>query len=264
MNDEIKNFYENFPYPSKIINSKVKLYRNALWLTKLVGKRPDEFNENEKILEAGCGTGEFSCGFGLSKAKVIGIDISENSIKRAKSLAKRFNLRNVEFLKMDIMNNSFEKESFDYVFSVGVLHHCNNPEKAFEKLVELVKPNGFIVVGLYNKYSRFPVVIRRMILDIFVGKDIERRINLANKLFYKNRPLTKEKRIWFADKYCNPLEHSVSFEEVLDWFGKNNVKFYSSKPEVKSLDRFSLITSQISWMFDGLSFFTVAGQKIKL
>lgn len=265
----VKDFYESFPYPSKHIPSRESLLKNCIWLTKIIGKTPRDFKEGEKILEAGCGTGEFSCGFALGKAKVLGIDISENSLRHAKKLAKRFDLENAGFAQMDLINNPLQKESFDYIFCMGVLHHNKNPKEAFSKLVTLLKPKGFIVIGLYNKYGRIPIAIRRLILSLLAGKDVEKRILLANRLFYSNKPLTKEKRIWFADKYCHPLEKSISFGEVLLWFRENNIGFINSKPEfspsfprnLSFKGRIRLFLAQLSWMLSGTSFFTVAGRK---
>ncbi len=260
--EQIRDFYENFPYPSKKIKSTKSLYNNAAWLTALVDKKPNDFKKNERILDAGCGTAEFTCGFALGKAKVLGIDISERSLAKAKALAKRFNLKNVSFKRMDVLDNNLPREYFDYIFAIGVLHHTENPKQAFSKLVRLLKPGGFIVVGLYNRYSRMPVMLKRFLLFLLAGNDLEKRVALANKLFYNSKPLTEQRKIWLADKYANPLEKTISFNEVLQWFRENNIEFYKSKPPVESLSRIGLFISQFSWMLQGISFFSISGRKV--
>ena len=261
MANEVQDFYESFPFPSKKIPSKKDLYSNAVWVTKLIGKKPTDFKKGEKVLEAGCGTGEFSCGFALGNAEVLGIDLSASSITRAKELAKRFNLTGITFKQMNILENNLPEKSFDYIFSMGVLHHNKYPKKAFIELVKLLKPGGCIVIGLYNSYGRLSVSFRRVILSLFAGKNPEKRIILANKLFCADKPITKQRRIWMMDKYCHPLEKSISFEEVLSWFAENNIEFVSSLPKVRSANKLNLVFEQISWFLKGKSFFTVAGKK---
>ena len=257
----VKSFYESFPYPSKKILTKKHLYDNCYWVAKLVNKKPTEFRKSDKILEAGCGTGEFSCGFALSGASVLGIDLSKNSLSEARILAKKFSLKNVSFKQMNLLQNNLTPNSFDYIFSMGVLHHNQNPKEAFNKLAVLLKSNGFIVIGLYNKYSRFPVKLKRIFVSFF-AKDPEKRILLANKLFHQNKSLTKSRRIWLMDKYCHPLEKTVSFSEVLSWFRGNNISFLSSNPKVNSLNKLHLLSAQLSWTIKEKNFFVVAGRKI--
>lgn len=256
----VKEFYESNPFPSKNIESKDQLRGNAAWLSALVGKEPNGFFEGERILEAGCGTGEFSCAFAMGGASVLGIDLSKASLEKARNLAKRFNLENTEFLQMDILGNNLSPASFDFVFSMGALHHNKNPRQAFSEIARLVKPSGFIVVGLYNRYGRIPVIFKRILLFLLAGSDCDKRVILANRLFCKNKPLTDARRIWLADKYCHPLEKTVSFSEVLEWFKENNLEFCSSKPKIESFKNLGLLLAQLSWMLKGISFFTVAGK----
>ena len=260
----LKAFYERYPYPSMEPKSRKALYKLACWLTELVDKKPTEFEKNELVLDVGCGTAEHTCGFALGKAKVIGIDLSESSIERAKKLAKRFKLKNVEFICEDFLKVELPEESFDYIFCTGFLHHLPKEiaSEAFAKMVRLLKPNGYIVVGVYNSYGRVPVKIKRFILELLAGNNVERKIELAHKLFYKRMQLNERARIWIADKYANPIERTYSFEDLLKMFEKHGLRFHKSKPEIQKTDGLSLIVTQLKWMTKGISFFSVSAKKL--
>ena len=104
----------------------------------------------KKILDAGCGTGVAAVCFKLLGAKeVVGIDISEGSLKTARELAKKNKVK-VKFMKKDLLNLHMEGD-FDIVHSFGVLHHTADCKKSFDNLVPLLKPDGKFYVALYLK-----------------------------------------------------------------------------------------------------------------
>ena len=56
---------------------------------------------------------------------------------------------------------------FDFIWTNGVLHHTKNPSLAFEIISKYLKKEGYILVGLYNKYGRLRTVLRRFLYKIF-------------------------------------------------------------------------------------------------
>jgi len=255
----VKDFYERFPYPDKSIKSRQDLLKNAAWIAGLCGRMPDGFGKNERILDAGCGTGEFACAFALGKARVLGIDLSGKSIEKAKALAEKFGVKNAEFRQGNLLFEKLPEKSFELVYSMGVLHHNESPKEAFRKIARLVKPEGFLVVGLYNYYGRFPVQCKRRIVELLAGKDSERKIELANRLFHKGKPITPARKAWLADKYLHPLEKTLKAEEVLKWLEAEGFEFLDSRPKI-CLKK-SLLLQQLEWMLSGENFFTVAARK---
>jgi len=95
---------------------------------------------------------------------------------------------------------------------------------------------------------------------LLAGKDTEKRIKLANRLFHKNKHITPRRRIWLADKYAHPLEKTVSVEEVLGWFKENGIGLLASRPVIPK--KGGLLALQLRWMLCGASFFSVSGRKI--
>ncbi len=57
------------------------------------------------------------------------------------------------------MQLELPSESFDFVYCVGVLHHTEAPEVAFEQLVRTLKPGGMIYIGVYGKGGVFNELI---------------------------------------------------------------------------------------------------------
>ena len=112
----------------------------------------DEFF-NIDVLEIGVGMGSDHSQIAQSQpASLTGIDLTERAVSHTK---KRFDALNlVSNLKTDNAENlSFKNESFDAVYSWGVLHHSPNTQKCFDELWRVLKPNGSAKVMVYYKYS---------------------------------------------------------------------------------------------------------------
>jgi ubiquinone/menaquinone biosynthesis C-methylase UbiE len=189
-----------------------------------VKKLDNEIPFHSNVLEAGCGTGQLSIALSRYGRKIHSIDLSEGSLIEAKKFTDKNNIKNVQLYKMNIFNLCFPKNCFDIIISNGVLHHTHNPELAFSKLTECLKPNGKIVVGLYHKYGRVVQNIRQRLIKIFGEK-----IKFIDRRFSENLS-ERKKYAWFKDQYNNPHETKHSYHEVIKWFKKNNIEFINSIP----------------------------------
>lgn len=107
-----------------------------------------KYPEGSKILEAGCGVGAQTILLAKNspKSQIVSIDISENSIRLAKSLVNKESIKNVEFRITDLFNLPFEDETFDHVFVCFVLEHLKDPVSALESLKRILKKGGSITV----------------------------------------------------------------------------------------------------------------------
>ena len=189
-----------------------------------VKKLDNEIPFHSNVLEAGCGTGQLSIALSRYGRKIHSIDLSEGSLIEAKKFTDKNNIKNVQLYKMNIFNLCFPKNCFDIIISNGVLHHTHNPELAFSKLTECLKPNGKIVIGLYHKYGRVVQNIRQRLIKIFGEK-----IKFIDRRFSENLS-ERKKYAWFKDQYNNPHETKHSYHEVIKWFKKNNIEFINSIP----------------------------------
>jgi SAM-dependent methyltransferase len=102
------------------------------------------------VLDAGCGGGRYSFVAGSAGADVISVDISSAVNKAAQLCAS---LPNVHVLQANLMKLPLPEQSFDRIFSIGVLHHTPDTRAAFDALVPLLKPGGRISIWLYPKWD---------------------------------------------------------------------------------------------------------------
>ena len=105
-----------------------------------------------KVLEIGCGLGTDGAQFAKAGADYTGIDLTEASIELAQ---KRFELDGLkgEFRVSDAENLDFDEETFDLVYSHGVLHHTPETGTAVREVHRVLKPGGRAMVMLYHRGS---------------------------------------------------------------------------------------------------------------
>ena len=112
-----------------------------------------DFFPRKKILDAGCGNGRFAYYAAKYGAEVWAIDLGP-----AVEVARRnTEARNVHVIQADLHDPPFELESFDFIYSIGVLHHLPNPEAAFQNLLRFLKPGGVVQIYLYWKAEQQPI-----------------------------------------------------------------------------------------------------------
>lgn len=107
------------------------------------------------ILDAGCGQGRFS--YFLHKyggRTVISFDLGEQVLLAAGNLSS---YPNIHVVQASIYQPPF-KAMFDYVFSIGVIHHLPHPEQAFQGLSGLLKKGGKIFIWVYGYSSIIPII----------------------------------------------------------------------------------------------------------
>lgn len=107
-----------------------------------------------KILDIGCGTGNFSIKMAKQGCKVIGIDISEEMLKKARQKSQMLGL-DVEFYKMDVYDLDFQDKTFDAVFSMAAFEFVKEPLKALDEMFRVAKDEAQILVGTISKDSKW-------------------------------------------------------------------------------------------------------------
>ena len=122
------------------------------------GRCPEDM-AGKVVLEAGCGAGRYMDLMARAGAQIIGIDLSQAIEVAQENLG---HLPNCHFVQGDLMCPPFRAEAFDFVYSIGVLHHTPDTRKAFSGLVPILKPGGEIAVWVYalrrlsDTFERFP------------------------------------------------------------------------------------------------------------
>lgn len=103
------------------------------------------------VLDAGCGNGALTAAVAKLGAKVVGVDYA-TSVLYAE---KHYGANGVHFVQGDLQEPSLPADSFDLVYSIGVLHHTPDTHKTFQSVAQLVKPGGKLYVWLYRRPERF-------------------------------------------------------------------------------------------------------------
>jgi SAM-dependent methyltransferase len=106
-----------------------------------------ELVKGKLLLDAGVGTGRHSEILAEWGAQVVGIDLS-TSVDVAYENLKRF--ENAVVLQANIGNLPFKPNSFDFISSIGVLHHTPDTKEYARKLVPLLKDGGMLTIWLYS------------------------------------------------------------------------------------------------------------------
>ncbi len=104
--------------------------------------------KGQLVLDAGCGGGRYARVLGAHHAGVVAVDLSSAVAKARASCAE---LPHVLVLQADLLNLPLAHNAFDFVYSIGVLHHTPDARHAFHEIAGRVKPGGRLAVWLYRR-----------------------------------------------------------------------------------------------------------------
>lgn len=157
--------------------------REARQFIKAVDPKPGDF-----ILDAGCGTGVHFSQIGSLVARIVGVDLSEEMLKRAERRVSIERIPNVRLLHGDITNIEFPSGTFDKVICTSVLQYLNDDEceRALLELVRVCKDGGTIVIHVKNRSSLYGLSLR--LLKVF-----------AYVLRKRTKPSFYRRRGWYEE-----------------------------------------------------------------
>src|SRR5215216_2771214 len=165
----------------------------APWMPQLMGF--DKFRD-ARLLEIGCGMGTDLLQFARGGACCTGIDLTPRSIEITRH---RFRLYDADgaFMISDGEHLPFRDESFDVVYSNGVLHHTPDTAGAIREVHRVLRPGGTAKVMLYHRNSLnywIEIVVRRGLvgLEFFRGRSAEEIMSRVIEISeHDARPLVK-------------------------------------------------------------------------
>ena len=109
-----------------------------------------KIKEGDVVLDLGSGAG-FDAFLAAKKVgatgKVIGVDMTEDMIKKAKDNAQKYNYKNVEFKLGDIENLPIQDNSIDIIISNCVINLAPDKSKVFKEAYRVLKTNGRMFVS---------------------------------------------------------------------------------------------------------------------
>jgi len=213
------------------------------------GFEPDDL-AGKLVLDVGCGMGRFAEVATRWGAHVIGVDLS----LAAEVAQENLRDRQADFFQADVFQLPFAPESFDYIYSLGVLHHTPDCKAAFQALPRLLKPGGRIAIWLYSRYNNWykmsdvyrkvtrrmsPKVLHKLCYGVIPLYGVHRALKkiplvgrpasgaLAYLIPMAHHPDPKWRVLDTFDWYSPWYQSKHTYEEVFRWFeecGLENLK----------------------------------------
>jgi len=124
------------------------------------------------VLELGCGAGIDSAEFARHGAHVVSADFTHTATILTRNLLEEANLP-ARVLQAEATSLPFKQDTFDCVYSFGVLHHIPKIEPALAEISRVLKPGGQVMVMLYNKDSllyAYSIVYLRGVKEELLGR----------------------------------------------------------------------------------------------
>jgi len=157
--EEVRTFWEAHPCGEKTSSSEDSLeyflgvehyrYTNA---PHILNVAQFERFAGRRVLEIGCGLGTDGAQFAKAGADYVGVDLTGAAVELARRNFSARGLR-AEFLTVDAEQLPFRADSFDHVYSFGVIHHTPYPATVVDEIRRVLRPGGTVTVMVYNRTS---------------------------------------------------------------------------------------------------------------
>ena len=158
MSHSVRRHYELYPYPKYPLLASVRrcdAYAGnlaALW-SRFNGELPP--NAAKRILIAGCGSfAPYPFALGNPGTPITALDLSRQSLRRARLHCLLHGLSGVDFLAGDICDASVAEGPFGLIDAFGVLHHLEEPLAGLQSLALRLAEGGILRVMVYSRYAR--------------------------------------------------------------------------------------------------------------
>ena len=253
VSQKVRSQYEENPYPRwRHLPPHLKFDQLTSYVSTSI-RQQDRIGsgapDQAKVLIAGAGTGQhpISVAQCLPKSAVLAIDLSRASLAYATREAKALGVQNIAFAQADILKLAEADVQFDLIESCGVLHHMEDPEAGLQALLKILKPGGYLKLGLYSRIARRAINAAR---DRFAASghasDLSGIRAFRRDLISSDDPAVHSLRaVWdfysaseFRDLVMHVQEHQYTLPEINALLKRNGLKFlgFSSRSAVTVLE----------------------------
>jgi 2-polyprenyl-3-methyl-5-hydroxy-6-metoxy-1,4-benzoquinol methylase len=158
--------------------------------------------DGRQVLEIGCGMGLHSLELARRGARVHAVDLTEVAVEATRARMKEFGIEG-EVRCADAESLPYDNQTFDFVWSWGVIHHSARTARIVREIARVLKPHGEVRVMVYNREGRIP----RLVLL---------RHHLLGGGFLRHSP---DETLWrWSDGYSARYYHKEQFEDLFRGF----------------------------------------------
>jgi tetratricopeptide (TPR) repeat protein/SAM-dependent methyltransferase len=205
------------------------------------------------LLIAGCGTGQHAIETAqrFAGANVLAVDLSRTSLAYAERKTRELGRGNIVYGQADILKLGALGRTFDVIESSGVLHHLAEPFAGWRALLSLLRPGGFMTIGLYSELARAEIVAARaFIAERGYGATAEdirrcRQDLLDQQLLDDAGRFAKivESADFFSTSGCRDLlfhvqEHRLTIPQIAGFLADNDLAFIGFDLDPATLQRY--------------------------
>lgn len=255
----VRSQYEENPYPrwvkvprSRKADSILAYLRRTFSLAAFDRSAPNGAGSGDRmeILVAGCGTGQQSIRTAqqFPTARILAIDLSRSSLAYAARKTRELGISTIEYAQADLLKLGSLDRRFDAIEASGVLHHLADPWLGWRMLLPLLRPGGFMLLGLYSDTARREVVrTRGFIAAQGYGQTADEIRRCRQDLVDQGSvvgPLSGTPSDLFTLSGCRDAlfhvqEHRTTLTEIERFLGQNNLTFlgFEISPDIRQFYR---------------------------
>lgn len=196
----------------------------APWMPRVMGFT--QF-QNARLLEIGCGMGTDLLQFARGGARCVGIDLTPRSVEITRHRFKLYDAAGT-FMLADGEQLPFASESFDVVYSNGVLHHTPDTAGAIREVHRVLRPGGTAKVMLYHRHSLnywFEIILRRGLLggEFLHGRSTEEIMSRVIEFSHHGaRPLVK---VYSRKQACHLFKEFTEVKVEVEQLTREELRF---------------------------------------
>ncbi|MBF0445709.1 MAG: class I SAM-dependent methyltransferase [Magnetococcales bacterium] len=174
--------------------------------------------KGKTILDGGCGPASLTAGIAkLGPKHMVGIDINTALFS---AYHHQHSQQNLGIFLCNILDHQLKPESFDLVWSSGVIHHTPDPKAGFEALAKCVKPEGKLYIWVYGDHFS-PIVAVRDVLEIFGLRSWSHGVIMNLSHFFAALTLPAVWLVQLLAILIPPLGNSATVRNISDRWGKH-------------------------------------------
>ena len=199
------------------------------------------------VLIAGCGTGH--CAIEAARryrgARVLAVDLSLTSLAYAMRKTRELKIGNIDYAQADILKLGTLARTFDVIEAGGVLHHLDDPFAGWRVLLELLRPSGFMYLGLYSALGRKHIVNVRSLIAERGYRSSPDDIRRFREQLVAEAEHSDIGRLWQSPDFynmsgCRDLcfhvqEHRLTIPQIRTFIDENNLVFLGFVIDPKTL-----------------------------